>query len=324
MRIATVLLLLAAGPLHAFELEGETRAHDPSSIVREGGVYRVFHTGPGGRTMWSKDLKTWHQGPPVLAKPLPWWEDFAPGTNHDIWAPDVIRVGGRWLYYYSVSVFGKSTSVIGLLSNDTLDPDSPRYRWKDEGPIVTTTHGSGYNAIDPSLFQDRDGRLWMAFGSYWTGIKLIELDARTGLRRAGDTNLIALAKAPPPSTAVEAACLGRLGSRYYLFVNWGQCCQGTNSTYEIRVGRSDRVTGPYLDRDGRDLRDGGGSPFLASAGHRIGPGHVGLFEERGVTWCSTHFYDGTNRGRPRLRIAKLTLDGEGWPQLQDATTGTRM
>ena len=317
----TILLLpLLALPLRAFELSGETRAHDPSSVVRDGDVYRVFHTGPGGRTMWSKDLKTWHQGPPVLKEPLPWWDRFAPGTNHDIWAPDAIRVGDRWLYYYSVSVFGKSTSAIGLLSNETLDPDNPRYRWQDEGAIVTTTRGSNFNAIDPSLFRDRDGRLWMAFGSYWSGIKLIELDPKTGKRFAGDTNLIALAKAPPPSTAVEAACLTRLGDSYFLFLNWGQCCQGVRSTYEIRVGRSDRVTGPFVDREGRSLADGGGSPFLASEGRRIGPGHVGIFEDRGVSWCSTHFYDAADSGKPRLRIARLLLDAEGWPRLDDATT----
>jgi arabinan endo-1,5-alpha-L-arabinosidase len=100
--------------------------------------------------------------------------------------------------------------------------------------------------------------------------------------------------------------------KYYLFVNWGQCCRGTNSTYEIRMGRSESATGPYLDRDGKDMMQGGGSLLLASTGHRIGPGHAGILTVGGKDFLSYHFYDARQRGRARLEIAPLKWSAEGW------------
>ena len=211
--------------------------------------------------------------------------------------------------YYSVSTFGKQVSGIGLVTSPTLDWSSADYRWTDRGPVIQSQVGDPFNAIDPSLFRDRDGRLWMAYGSFWRGIYLIELDPKTGLRR--DTNT------PPHRLAwnemIEAICLTRHEDYYYAFVNWGQCCRGTNSTYEVRVGRSKTITGPYLDREGKDLVDRGGTLFLESVGRYIGPGHIGVFSEGGTNWFSYHYYDGENRGRSKLALGQLEWTSDGWP-----------
>ncbi len=319
---APLLMLTRSGttqdgkPTEPTPLEGNTRAHDPSTIVREGERFWMFHTGRGGPSKFSNDLKTWQQGPPVFATPPAWWREVAPENNGAWWAPDIIKIGDakkrRWAIFYSVSSFGKNTSAIGLVTNETLNPDAKNFAWRDEGIIVQSRGEDNFNAIDAALTFDKDGRLWMSFGSFWSGIKLIELNAQTGQRLNQD--LFSIAAPPPGSPAIEAPCIYQQGGDYFLFVNWGLCCKGLESTYEVRIGRSKTITGPYLDKDGRDLMQGGGSPFLARRGRFIGPGHIGVLEHEGALWCSYHFYDGLNGGRPTLMIENLTFEN-GWPLL---------
>ena len=241
----------------------EVRAHDPSAVVRCRDEYWVFYTGPGIPCCHSKDLKKWERGPSVFTN-APGWTAQAVPANRWIhyWAPDVIHLGNRYLLYYSVSSFGKNRSAIGLATNPTLDPANPKFQWTDQGIVVQSTNTDNFNTIDPAVSQDADGNLWLAFGSFWGGIKLIQLDPATGKRMATRSPLYSLAF----NDAIEASYIYRHDGFYYLFVNWGRCCRGTNSTYEVRVGRSQKITGPYLDKDGTDLMAGGGSLFLATDG----------------------------------------------------------
>jgi arabinan endo-1,5-alpha-L-arabinosidase len=227
------------------------------------------------------------------------------------WAPDVIHLGDRFLLYYAVSVFGKRTSVIALATNPTLDPNDPRYHWTDEGVVIQTGETNNFNAIDPAASLDMAGNLWLALGSYWTGIKLIQLDSKTGKRIAADSPMYSLAF----NDSIEASYIYHHNGFYYLFVNWGQCCQGTNSTYEIRVGRSRDIAGEYLDKDGEALMAGGGTRFLASQGPFIGPGQIGIISLGGTNLLSCHFYDGTRRGISALAILPLKWDADGWPKV---------
>ncbi len=287
------------------------RVHDPSTIVQCKDTYWVFFTGPGVPSRWSKDLTNWNDGPRVFKTSPPWTTNTIPGNRGFFWAPDIIHLGDRYLLYYSVSTWGKNTSAIGLATNPALDPSDPKFGWKDEGIAMRTTGQEPYNAIDPSVMLARDGRLWLAFGSYWSGIKLIELDPQTGLRSATNSPVYSLAW----NSSIEASCLYQHGDTYYLFVNWGQCCRGTNSTYEIRVGRSAKVTGPYVDREGKNMMSAGGSPVIASAGDRIGPGHAGILNAGAKQYFSYHFYNADLRGRACLEIAPLTWDTDGWPKV---------
>jgi arabinan endo-1,5-alpha-L-arabinosidase len=212
------------------------------------------------------------------------------------WAPDIMKVGGRYLLYYAVSTMGKMTSAIGLATNATLDPRDPAYHWTDEGVVVRTQEGDNYNAIDPTVFEDTDGSLWLTFGSYWSGIKLIQLDPKTGKRIAADSEIYPLAY----NESIEASYLCKHDDYYYLFVNWGSCCQGPKSTYNIRVGRSKTITGP----------------FLATAnGPLIGPGHAGTLTAEGKTWFTSDF-EGDLRmdGKATLAIMPLRWDADGWPE----------
>ena len=293
------------------ELAGQTFIHDPSTIVEDRGQYFVFGTGPGIRTKSSPDLIHWTNGAPVFATPPAWTKNLVPAFRGVFWAPDIIQVNGKFLLYYAVSTWGKQVSAIGLATSPTLDQAAANYAWHDGGAVISSTNDSAYNTIDPSVMLDADGKLWLAFGSYWQGIFLTELNPQTGLRRATNSPVYHLAW----NHSIEASCLTRHGKFYYLFVNWGQCCQGTNSTYEVRVGRAENITGPYLDRRGADLAAGGGSVFLQSSGRFIGPGHIGIVSSRntnGPTWFSYHYYDAAKQGRSRLALGKIDWR-DGWP-----------
>lgn len=290
-------------------------AHDPSTIVRDGDWYYCFVTGIGIGVTRSRDLQTWTPLPPVFARAPAWVAEAVPGNRGHFWAPDIIRgTDGRWWLYYSVSTFGKNTSAIALATNKTLDPSSPDFAWRDEGIVAKSSRADHFNAIDPAITFDGDGRLWMAFGSFWDGIQLLELDAKTG-KPTGAARPKTIAR----NREIEAAFIYHHDDYYYLFVNWGLCCRGIKSTYEIRVGRAKSIEGPYLDRDGKEMAQGGGTRFFASDAPLIGPGHAGIVRDaNGQEQFSFHFYDGTSDGGPMLGIRPLSWDASGWPMLMNA------
>jgi len=177
--------------------------------------------------------------------------------------------------------------------------------------VIESGATNDFNAIDPQYFADHDGRLWLSFGSFWSGLKLIELDPNTGKRLAVDSPIYPLAS----YRAIEAPFIHRHEGRYYLFMNWDTCCRGLSSTYNIRVGRSDSVFGPYVDRAGKQLMDGGGTLLIGTSGPFIGPGHAGIVRSNGAELLSCHFYDGTtSRGTARLALVPLRWS-EGWPEV---------
>ena len=289
------------------------RAHDPSTIVKCKDEYWIFYTGRGVPSYHSKDLVKWEAGPVVFTNALDWVAQAVPANRWlYYWAPDVIHLGNRYLLYYSVSSFGKNQSAIGLAVNPTLDPGDPQFHWSDQGIVVQSANTDNFNTIDPAVSQDADGNLWLAFGSFWGGIKLIQLDPATGKRMAIDSPMYSLAF----NDSIEASYIHRHDGYYYLFVNWGYCCRGTNSTYEIRVGRSKKIIGPYRDRDEVDLMTGGGTPFLSTTGPFIGPGHAGIVSKGGSDWLSCHFYDGARRGMPTLALLPLHWNTNGWPEVK--------
>jgi len=303
---------LATSPATAARpFENTPRFHDPSTPIRQGDSWIVFATGNGISTRYSRDLKTWTEGAPVFKELPAWHRELIPDHKGYLWAPDIIRRGDRYLLYYSVSGWGKNVSAIGLASNPTLDPKDPAYHWKDEGIVIRSGDQDPYNAIDPQLCADADGSLWMVFGSFWTGIQLIELDPKTGLRHSKRKQVRQLAW----NESIEAPALLKHGGYYYLFVNWGLCCRGLASTYEIRIGRSRKITGPYLDATGNDLATGGGTLLIKSAGDRIGPGHASFIQEDESVRMFFHYYDRQRAGAPTLGSLPLRWTANGWPQI---------
>ena len=174
--------------------------------------------------------------PVFTSQPPAWTTNSVPGFRGHIWAPDIVCLDGTYHLYYSVSTWGSQVSAMGLATSTDLATG----HWIDRGKVIESRSGDPYNRIDPSVLVEPDGRFWLAFGSYWNGIYLVQLDRATGQRIALDSPVTHLAC----NSAIEAACLWRQGEFHYLFVNWGKCCRGIESTYNIRVGRAKSVTGP--------------------------------------------------------------------------------
>ena len=151
----------------------------------------------------------------------------------------------------------------------------------------------------------------MSFGSFWTGIQLLELDPKTGKAHTGRK----LPQQIAWNESIEAAAILKHERYYYLFVNWGLCCRGLDSTYEIRVGRSRSIAGPYLDKDGRALSAGGGSLLLGSAANITGPGHASFVTSGKETRMFFHYYDRKRAGHASLGNHKLRWSQNGWPEV---------
>lgn len=330
--IALALLLslpaLAQAP-HAYTLSGDfSGTHDPS-IAKQGNTWYVFATGraPGGGQFpirCSTDLTDWHLCGRVFSEIPDWIQKASPRTK-DLWAPDISYEYGEYRLYYAYSLFGKNTSGIALATNKTLDPKSPDYRWIDKGLVLRSTASDDYNAIDPNFIMDAHGRSWLAFGSFWSGIKLRQLN-NNGKLSTNDTKLYSLATRakssgsapgksglPPDLTAIEAPFLVRHQRYYYLFVSWDLCCRGARNNYRTMVGRAKKVTGPYLDENGTPMLQGGGTQILAGNSAWVGPGGESILMGSPNDLIVFHAYD-TKTGRPVLQIS--TIDwSDGWPHV---------
>jgi arabinan endo-1,5-alpha-L-arabinosidase len=275
----------------------------------------------------SPDLHTWTRCGAVFPAIPEWIQQLSPRTE-ELWAPDISYFDGLYHLYYAFSAFGKNTSGIALATNVTLDPHSPSYKWVDRGLVLQSFATDDFNAIDPNLVLDAHGEAWLAFGSFWKGIFMRHLDRKTGLLSKSDTKIYPLAsryagplmqprspKLPPDAEAVEAPFVVHHGSYYYLFTSWDLCCRGTKSTYRTMVGRATSVTGPYLDRTGKPLLEGGGTPLLTANKVWLGPGGESVLRLPGPgpekDIIVFHAYSATD-GHPALHISTLTWD-DGWP-----------
>jgi len=299
-----------------------TPVHDPV-MIREKDTYYLFCTGNGISIFTSRDKQHWRKEAPVFDRPPEWAVKAVPGFKGHIWAPDISFYNGWYYLYYAVSAFGKNTSCIGLAVNKTLDPASPDYRWEDKGKVIQSVPGRDmWNAIDPNLIFDEEGTPWLSFGSFWEGIKLVKME-KDLLRPGEPEEWYTIASRPrdfaTPDTAagnaaIEAPFIFRKGKYYYLFVSHDYCCRAEKSTYKVVVGRSEKVQGPYLDRQGVPLQLDGGSLVTQGDGvNWYGAGHNAVFSETGKDYLLLHGYDAHDRGRSKLLLEEITWDPSGWP-----------
>jgi arabinan endo-1,5-alpha-L-arabinosidase len=290
---------------------------DPS-LIKQGGVYYLFSSGPTLQTRESTDLRHWTELGPVFGSIPVWAVEKVPRATQ-IWAPDISFFDGEYHLYYAVSTFGSQRSVIGLATNTTLDPTSPGYRWVNRGEVVASRPGrDNFNAIDPNVTIDTQGGVWLTFGSQWSGIKQLRLDPSTGLPLQGHATKPATLASRPGHGLIEASFVFRMGGFYYLFASFGTCCEGAASTYKIVVGRSTSVNGPYVDRSGRSMTHGGGTVVLAGTGRFAGPGSNAVLLDGGQAYLVYQSYDIWNGAVPTLQIRPLAWTTSGWPVVGDA------
>lgn len=302
------------------EVQGDIiNVHDPS-IIKEGNRFYLFSTRAGISLRCSDDLIHWRLCGDVFGHLPLWAARDVPGLR-GLWAPDISYFNGKYHLYYSASTFGSNHSSIGLVTNQTLDPASDKYLWEDQGKVISSSASDDWNAIDPNIVLDEQGQPWMSFGSFWGGIKLRKIDPATGKLDLKDQTLYSLASRSRTAGsvgAVEAPFIIKRNDYYYLFVSFDFCCRGKQSTYNVRVGRSRKVTGPYLDRSGNDLREGGGTLILESRGRWVGPGHCAILQGKSEDKIIYHAYDTERRGIATLRINSLLWDADGWPSIKPA------
>lgn len=293
-------------------LSGNTFAHDPTMIEADGVFYR-FWTGDYIPSASSTNLTNWSNAPTVYGGSYPsWvatWRAENPGNTFNFpWAPDVSSFNGQYHLYSSFSAFfGDNISCIThLTTSDIASGD-----WVDHGPVVCTEGSERYNAIDADAGLDADGNPYLAFGSFWDGIQLIRLNA-DGSRSGTEMTNIARA------SEIEAPVLFRRCGYHYLFVTWGLCCPGEGRsvnqlTYRVAVGRSTSIEGPYVDRDGRAMLDGGGT-LLVQGDHVdwAAAGHSDVLVTGDKIYHLYHAYRQSDGGA-QLRIVELPFDDEGWP-----------
>lgn len=317
-RICAGLLALGA----AFpSIAAQVGVHDPV-MAKEGNKYYLFSTGPGITFYSSADMKTWKPEGRVFPGEPAWAKKAAPTFNDHIWAPDIYHHKGKYYLYYSVSGFGKNTSGIGVTTNATLDPRAPNYRWEDQGMVLQSVPGRDlWNAIDSNVIDDENGTPWMSFGSFWSGLKLVKLDAsRTRLAEPQEWHTIARRDRPaytPDEEAgpaqIEAPFIMRKNDWYYLFASWDLCCKGKDSTYKVVVGRSRKVTGPYLDRNGVDMAKGGGSLVIQGDSDWKGLGHNSAYTFDGKDYMVLHAYETADKYKQKLKVLEMKWDQAGWP-----------
>ena len=311
-------------------------AHDVARLIEDDGLVISYYSGLES-TYYDATENGWTNGlgfnddSPLTGIYEPTWVADSPVADVvPISAPSMLD--SKTMYYCKADWSADDGSAcIGRATG--TGSGAMDITWEDEGePVLCSTSedvalGAPF-AIDPAVFLD-DDRLWMTYGSHYSGIWLVELDAETGMLPDGvewstnSTEFVRLANYPAGATEnyVEAPFVYRHEDWYYLFVNWDQCCMGTDSTYNIRVGRSQSVTGPYLDIDGVDMIEGGGTLVLESEGRFVGPGHAGItdLEDHGLLF-SFHFYDTEKDGEGSLGTRSINFV-DGWPIIGEDGTG---
>ncbi|HEY7773447.1 MAG TPA: family 43 glycosylhydrolase [Marinagarivorans sp.] len=289
------------GAENHWPISGDTFSHDPT-MYEEDGVWYQYFTADWIGSKRSNDGRNWRDTGPVLAGEFDWWRDYVPAWEPaNVWAPEIDRYGDRVWMWYSVSTFGSRVSAIGLMSATSAAIGD----WRDEGVAISSDNSNNYNAIDADLAVDEYGDPWMTFGSWNSGIKITRLNPLT-MKPVGPLYSVAA-----KGGGIEAPDVIYRQGYYYLFVSLGKCCDGVNSTYHIVYGRAEKITGPYLDKNGVDMMNGGGTVLDAGNDVWIGPGGQDIVNTHIII---RHAYPTSENPWAAMLISTLNWDSEGWPR----------
>lgn len=293
-------------PPELIALSGDVELVDPS-VLFDGATYWVVSTGPGMPLRASTDLRELTLlGDAVDGLP-DWAAEAVPEATH-YWSPDLAYFGGRYHLYYALASLEPRQACIGHATAEKIGTVGA---WTGDGaPVVCTQPATDWFAIDPSVLVEEDGAAWLLVGSSRTGLKLFELEEEGGLTDKAPSPVAAR----PDGGIIQASAITRRGELYYLFSSFDSCCQGAESNRSIRVGRSASRDGPYLDREGVALLDGGGSTLLESQGRWRGPGSNDVLHRGDRSYHFFFAYDAERDGRTFARLSTLTWDEDGWPR----------
>lgn len=325
--LAVVAFVVSLMANNAYAQHIDIRIHDPV-MIQQDDTYYLFGTGRGVTVYSTTDMKEWERLDPVLESVPEWVHDAVPNFRGSYWAPDIAYHDGTYYLYYSVSSFGRNTSAIGVATNSTLHPEDPDFEWVDQGMVVRSIPGRDmWNAIDGNLAFDDDGTPWLTFGSFWMGMKLVQLedDLKTIAETTEGNEWHTIAArhrywklderdaGSTDNSDIEAPFIFKKNGYYYLFVSWDRCCSGKESTYKVMVGRSKDITGPYLDKANQDMAHGGGTLVVKGNEDYAAIGHNSAYTFDGTDYLVAHAYDLSDEGRSKLMILEMEWDEDGWP-----------
>lgn len=318
----------ATDPLASYLLTGDTLPILDPSIIRQGSTYYAFSTDVPGYAEdgnlpihCSHDKVNWTACGSVFPGGIPAWVvKKVPGVV-GLWAPDVSYFNGEYHVYYNGSILHSQQTVIGLVTNTTLDPADPAYKWVDRGVVLESNSGDDFNALDPNILTDSDGSVWLTYGSYWSGIKQRQIDPATGMLLESNPVRYDLATRPGvPHNPIEGASLVRHGGNYYLFVSVDYCCEAdvASNDYKQAVGRSTSPHGPFVDEAGTPMMNGGGTVLIQGDGNWGAPGGgtAYLDAESSDSFIIFHAHNLEKGGHPYQWI-KTVEWVNGWPAIGD-------
>lgn len=318
------------GQRNYFE-QKEMYAHDPSIFQDTDGTFYVFSTHGNGdfqvQIRKSTDLINFETLPCAISNDeLTEGKKYTGQKKVDVWAPDVIKGSdGKYWLYYSMSTFGSQTSYIGLAKADKVT--GPYYH---DSMVITSKQGdSGPNCIDPNIIKDpKSQKLYMVYGSFAGGIYIKELDASTG--RALDNNFgVRLVGRNNAWMAIEGPYIvyNPKFKNYYLFLSYGSL----SSDYNIRVARSSKIDGEYVDADGNNLslmtdlsqnygtKILGGYAFTQDSKNELkngwmAPGHNSVINTT-KGWFLVHHVRTYRYGEGpfMMQVRKMVFNEDGWP-----------
>lgn len=283
---------------------------DPTVIRADDGYFYLYATEDVRNTpiLRSSDLVTWNLiGTAFTSETRPSFE-----PEGSIWAPDINYIGGKFVLYYSMSVWGGEwTCGIGVAVSDR--PEGP---FTDRGKLFRSNEIGVQNSIDPFYFEE-GGNKYLFWGSFH-GIYVIELtEDGLAVKEGAEKRLIA-------GTAYEGTCIFKKDDFYYLFASTGTCCEGVKSTYTTVVGRSESLFGPYMDKTGNSMSNNHHEILIRGNDRFAGTGHNSeiITDGKNRTWILYHAVDKIN---PRGRV--LMLDEvqweNGWPFVEGNTAGLK-
>ena len=328
--------------------EAEWVVHDPSEIVEIDGMLMIANTGKGQEDGYNCGLETWYifpnetsfsPGQCLLSEKPAWVSQSVSSNKGAYYAPGFLDA--RTMYYTvpAGNAMGNPDSTESCIGMIKATGTAPNLVWTDHGsPILCQPLGEDNTdqpeppALDPATITDDDGRTYLIYGG--AHIWMTEVNSTTGEHLTGEDwdngasgTFVHLANGPLDPEAegdpwTEAAYIHKQGDFYYLFVNWFRCCGGPESTYEIYVGRSTTIDGPYVDANGVSMLEGGGTLVMDRTSGYIGPGHPSIFIHGDTQVFTHHFYpDGGDEEEPWtdgiawafIQANTLTWSEEGWP-----------
>ena len=289
---------------------------DPSVVQAPDGAFYAY--GTGGTCRKSYDLVNWEDMGIALQRPT--WNDSVRtdknGKQHPIrfslWALDVSRVGKKYLVHYASAYWGNETRT-GLGVAEGTSPTE----FTDCGKMFCSTEIGVQNSIDPCYVKDK-GKKYLIWGSF-RRLYMGRL-TKDGKRIKNPSHLTQVA-----GTAFEGAMVYKRKGYYYLFASVGTCCEGAKSTYHTVVGRSKKLAGPYVDRQGGRMLDNHYETVIKGNDRWKGPGHNSeiITDKEGDTWLLYHAYDALDPEKGRVMLLdKLLWDEEGWPYVEGGTPST--